>query len=245
MNLKMLSSTALWLGMILLGLPCVSTASPNIEAAADTARQSRPDFSGDWALNPKASDDPKERVKESMQASRQARGGGSGGMGRGGGMGGGKGRGGGMGGGRQGRGGAGGGGLPSGELSALLAPAQNLHITHQEPMLLIADENDQRQRIFTDFRGTSVSANGGLQQRVSVAGWEGTALVVETTMLGKKLTQNYQIDGGTGQLFVTTLAQVSEAQPVSYRLVYDRRKPETQGSPAREDGSTAQGELIR
>lgn len=243
MNLKMLSSTVLWLGMILLGSPCVSAASPDIEAAADTARQSRPDFSGDWALNPKASDDPREKVKESMQASRQARGGSSGGMGRGGGMGGGKGRGGGMGGGRQGRGGVGSGGLPSGEFSALLAPAQDLHITHQDPMLLITDANDQHQRLFTDFRGASISASGGLQQRVSVAGWEGTLLVVETTMLGKILTQNYQIDGGTGQLVVTTLAKVSEAQPVSCRLVYDPRKPETKGSPARKNAEAAQGEL--
>ena len=38
----------------------------------------RPDFSGDWLLNTKASDDPREKVKEAAQASRQARGGGRG-----------------------------------------------------------------------------------------------------------------------------------------------------------------------
>lgn len=104
-------------------------------------------------------------------------GGSSGGKGRGGGMGGGMGRCGGMG--RGGMGGmTGGGGLSSSELSALLAPAQELHIIHQDPMLLIADENDQRRRLFTDFRGASVSASGGLQQRLSVAGWEGTVLMV-------------------------------------------------------------------
>ena len=108
-----------------------------------------------------------------------------------------------------------GGGLSTGELSALLAPSQELHVSHQDPMLLIADENDQRQHLFTDFRGASVSASGGLQQRVSVAGWEGEALVIETTMLGKKMTQNYQIDSGTGRLVISTVAQVSEAQPVS------------------------------
>lgn len=203
--------------------------------AADS--QTRPDFSGDWILNADASDDLLEKAKEAMQASRQARGGGSGGMGRGGGMGGG----------HQGRGGmggmSGGGGLSSSELSALLAPAQELHITHHDPMLLIADENEQRQRIFTDFRGSSVSANGGLQQRVSVAGWEGASLVVETTMLGKKMTQNYHVDGGTGQLVVTTQAQVSEAPPVSYRLVYDRRMPDTDGKSVRQDVGTALGEM--
>jgi hypothetical protein len=207
---------------------------------------SRPDFSGDWVLNAKASDDLLERAKEAMQASRQAMGGGSGGMGRGGGMGGGKGRGGGMGGGRQGRGGmggmSGGGGLSSGELSALLAPAQELHITHEDPMLLIADENDQRQRLFTDFRGASVSANGGLQQRVAVAGWEGAVLVAETTMLGKKLVQGYQIDSGTGQLVISSVAQVSVAPPVLYRLVYDRPRPEVEGKHAGQEAGAAQGE---
>lgn len=199
----------------------------------------RPDFSGDWLLNTKASDDPREKAKEAAQASRQARGGGremgrgSGGMGRGGGMGGG----------RQGRGGGmgGSGGLSSGELSALLAPAQELHVIHQDPMLLIADESDRRQRLFTDFRGASVSAIGGLQQRVAVAGWEGAVLVVETTTLGKKFVQSYQIDGGTGQLVISSVAQVSEGQPVSYRLVYDRLKPDLGEKQARRNVSAGQG----
>ena len=201
---------------------------------------SRPDFSGHWERNVQASDDPLEKAKEAMQASRQAMGGGSGGMGRGGGMGGGKGR----GGGRQGRGGGmgGSGGLSSGELSALLSPAQELYITHEDPMLLIADENDRRQRLFTDFRGASVSANGGLQQRVAVAGWEGAVLVAETTMLGKKLVQDYQIDRGTGQLVISFVAQVSVAQPVSYRLVYDRLGPEAEGKHAGQEPGAAQGE---
>lgn len=186
----------------------------------------RPDFSGDWLLNTKASDDPREKAKEAAQAPRQARGGGRG-----------------MGGGRQGRGGGmgGSGGLSSGELSALLAPAQELHISHQEPMLLIADESDRRQRLFTDFRGASISASGGLQQRIAVAGWEGAVLVVETTTLGKKFVQNYQIDGGTGQLVISSVAQVSEGQPVSYRLVYDRLKPDLGEEQARRNGSAGQG----
>lgn len=186
---------------------------------------SKPDFSGHWVLNPEASDDPIEKAKEAIQASRQAMDGARG-RGPGGGMGGGKGRGGGMAGGRQDRGGIGGmaasGGPSSAELSALLSPSQELHITHEDPMLLIADEYDRRQRLFTDFRGASVSANGGLQQRVAVAGWEGAALVVEAMMLGKKLAQSYQIDSGTGQLVISSVAQVSVAPPVSYRLVYDR-----------------------
>lgn len=199
----------------------------------------RPDFSGDWLLNTKASDDPREKVKEAAQASRQARGGGRGMGGGSGGMG----RGGGMGGGRQGRGGGmgGGGNLPSGELSALPAPAQELHVIHQDPMLLISDESDRRQRLFTDFRGASVSASGGLQQRVAVAGWEGAVLVVETTTLGNKFVQSYQIDGGNEQLIISSVVQVSEGQPVSYRLVYDRFKPDLGEKQARRNVSAGQG----
>lgn len=191
----------------------------------------RPDFSGDWLLNTKASDDPREKAKEAAQASRQARGGG-------------RGMGGGMGGGRQGRGGGmggSGGRLSSGELSALLAPAQELHITHEAPMLLIADENAQRQRLFTDFRGASVSTSGGLQQRVATADWEGATLVVEMTTLGKRLVHSYHIDDGTGQLVISSVAQVSEGQPVSYRLVYDRLKPEAGMEQARQPVSPGQG----
>jgi hypothetical protein len=212
---------------------------PAARTIRDAGSPPRPDFSGNWILNAKASDDPREKAKEAVQASRQARGGGRGMGGGSGGMG----RGGGMGGGGQGRGGAGGmgGGLSSGELSALLAPAQELHITHEDPMLLIADENDQRQRLVTDFRGASVSASGGLQQRIATAGWEGAALVVETTTLGKRLVQSYHIDDRTGQLVISSVAQVSEVQSVSYRLVYDRLKPEAGKEQARQNVSPGQG----
>lgn len=213
-------------------------------AAADLSM--RPDLSGGWTLNTDASDDPREKAREAMQALRQPRDGDSGGMmGRGGGKGGGTGRGG-MGGRGQGRGGMDGmhesGSLSSNELSVLLVPAQELHIKHQEPLLQITDENDQRERIFTDFRGGSISTNGGMQQRVSVAGWEGSVLVVETTMLGKKLTQNYQLDGETGQLVISIVAQFSAVQPVSYRLVYDRQKFGDGGTRTERETSLSQGE---
>lgn len=48
-------------------------------------------------------------------------------------------------------------------------------------------------------------------------------------MLGAEMNQEYRIDGGTGRLVTSTVAQVPEAQPVSYRLVYDRHQPEADG----------------
>lgn len=115
---------------------------------------SGPDFSGDWLLDMKGDDDSRERAKEAAQASRQAAGSGRG-----------------MGGGRQGRGGvmAESGNLSSGELSALPAPAQALHILHEDPMLLIADESDRRQRLFTDFRGATMPATAGTAQHPGAA----------------------------------------------------------------------------
>lgn len=213
-----------WAGIIVFVTPLVALAQgaggEPLRGGSTSARQTRPDFSGDWQLNAKASDDPREKLREAMQASPES-GGGVRGMGGGMGRGGGKGRagGGGMGG--------GGGGMTgsAAEFSVQLMPAQMLRISHEDPALLIVDENERPQRLYTDFRSGSVSAGGGLEQRVSVAGWEGSALVVETTMLGKKLVQQYEIDNANGQLVVTTQAQVSMAPRVSYRLVYDPVPP--------------------
>lgn len=200
-----------------------NAGAPAVPSMPVVAPQSRPDFSGHWVLNVKASDDPQERVKKAMK---QAGGGGPAMRGGGGGMG----RGGGMGGGRQGRGspeGMGGrSGMPSADMASLIATAKKLDITHEDPMLLIADENDRRQRLFTDFRGASVSVSGGLQQRVAVAGWEGGALVVESRMdHGSKLVQQYRIDAETGQLMIS--AQLPELHGIAFQLVYDRLQPET------------------
>lgn len=185
--------------------------------------QSRPDFSGHWTLDAKASDDPQERIKQAMK---QARSDGQEGM-RGGGMGGG-----GMGGKRQGRGsqeGKGMGGrseMPFDDRAALVATAKTLDITHEDPMLLIADENDRHQRLFTDFRGISVSASGGGQPQAAVAGWEGDVLVVESRMNhGSRLIQQYRIDAETGRLMISSAVELPNLQEATFRLVYDRLKP--------------------
>ena len=229
-------STALWIGLTLCSsadataaqvtAPFADGSTASLTHDADT--QSRPDFSGQWVFNAKASDDPQEKLQEAMKAMQQTR---SGGRGMGGGSGG-QGRGGGKGGGHQGRGSSAGMGghseMSPGKMPELTATPERLDITHEDPMLLIADENDQRRQIFTDFRGASVSVSSGLQQRMVVAGWEDGTLVVETTTDGgTRLTQSYQIDSETGQLLISAAARLAERQPVTFRLVYDRAKPET------------------
>lgn len=235
-------TVALWMSLTLAASASPSLASPDADPAQAHAggsatgsitgvsaspptpvakQQSRPDFSGHWTLDAKASDDPQERIKQAMKQAR------SGGQGmRGGGMGGG-----GMGGKRQGRGsqeGMGGSEMPFNDRAALVAAAKTLDITHEDPMLLIADENDRHQRLFTDFRGVSVSASGGDQPQAAVAGWEGDVLVVESRMNhGSRLVQQYRIDAETGRLMISSAVGLPNLQEASFRLVYDRLTPGT------------------
>jgi hypothetical protein len=193
------------------------------DAPAVPQPASRADFSGHWVLNAKASDDPQERVKRAMKQARsggQGMRGGMGGMGRGG-------RGGGRHGGGSPEGMAGRSAMPSDDMAALTTAARSLVVTHEDPVLLIVDENEQRQRLYTDFRGASISVSGGPEQRVAVAGWEGGELVVESRMRhGSMLVQQYRIDPATDQLIVAASVQFPEG-PVAFRLVYDRLSPGT------------------
>lgn len=197
-------------------------AGPGTAVAASHVRK---DLSGSWLLDTEASDDPEKRIREAMKSMMQA---GGGGRGMSGGSPG-RGRGGGMGGGQQGRGPAGGmgsrGQRPQAELAALATTSPSLEITHEDPMLLIVHEGSRTQRLYTDFRGATVSANGGLDQRVTVAGWEGAVLVVETiTNGGLRLIQRYQMDIATDRLVIASAIHLPELQPVSFRLVYNRSK---------------------
>lgn len=208
-----------------------AAADAGVGGVAANRLQSRPDLSGRWLLDPKASDDPRERIR---QATKQAMGGGPG-------MRGGMGRGGGMGGGRQGGGPAGGmagrdEGPSSGEIAELVAVAKTLDITHEDPLLVLADEHDREQRLFTDFRGASVSLSGE-PRRVAVAGWEGPVLVVESRLNeGSKCVRQYRIDAETGRLMVSTAAELRGAQVV-FVTVYDRHTPGAAvASPAASSG---------
>lgn len=230
-GLVMLLGCALALGGCAASLPATSTRdfagadsdATTSEEVVSTGHVAIPDFSGQWLLNAKASDDPQEKMKQAMQAMKRPMGGGH----RMGGVnGGGKDRG--MGGRQQKRAAAAAGGglgeIPLHELLALVTPALTLDISHREPLLLIGTDSEGRQRIFTDFRGSSISSNGGPQQRVTVAGWEGRVLVVETTLNnGSRLVQNYQLDGPADRLVIDTAANLPERQPVTYRLVYERQ----------------------
>ena len=180
-----------------------------------------PDLSGRWVLDAKASDDLQETLQAAVGQMRGAMGGGKG-------MGGsrGRGRGGGMGGGGRGRGASGGmtggSGLSPGELSSLLDTGERLEIEHEDPMLSITGPDGNRRRIFTDFRGASVSTSGGLDQRVTVAGWEDDVLVVEMTPgNGPRVIQHYRLDERTGRLVIRSQVLLQRLpEPLAIRQVY-------------------------
>jgi|GEM_PF-3016333 len=217
------SALAMWLAVAMAGAALPSIAAPGAPVEPAGHGVSRPDFSGDWVLDAAASDDPREKSREAWRDGQQAGGGRAEGPSRTGTPGRGKGRG--------GQGDAGRpagaraeGGTPAAALAALPEPARAMRIRHEDPSLSITDEHERRRHLHTDFRGASVSASGGLHQRIATAGWEGGDLVIETTALDLKEVQRWRVDGGTGQLVIAVVAEASGGQTVSYRLVYDRRK---------------------
>ncbi|MFZ3174313.1 MAG: hypothetical protein WA146_05400 [Thiobacillus sp.] len=219
MNMHARFTAALWMCLALAASATDLITDVSVSPPTPVVKpQSRPDFSGHWTLDAKASDDPQERVKQAMK---QARNGGQGMRGGGG-----------MGGKRQGRGSQEGMGgrseMPFDDRAALVATTKTLDITHEDPMLLIVDENDRHQRLFTDFRGISVSASGGAQPQAAVAGWEGDALVVESRMNhGSRLVQQYRIDAETGRLMISSAVELPNLQEATFYLVYDRLTPGT------------------
>lgn len=208
------------------GLLCLSLILPAHAAdeavMVDAGHRSRPDFSGTWLLDKASSDDPEAKMKEArdmLRASRGVRGGMGDGPGRGQGSG--------MGDGHRGGGSGSPGGMltsPIGDMRALVRGAEVLELSHDDPLLLISADDQPQQRLFTDYRGATVSAHGALQQRVTTAGWETDELVVETTRDGTpRLVQRYRLNADSGSLEVSTeITPPGASAPVSIKRVYVR-----------------------
>jgi len=167
----------------------------------DTAK---PDLSGTWHLNKELSDDPKEKMLEAMQEEKKSKGGG---MGRRGGRGSGEGR------------GRGGGGKSRGSGSnrdiLKFALSETLILDHKEPLLVIKNDKQQKQRVYTDFRTQSVSANGSINQKIVTASWEGDILIIETVSdTGPNMEQHYQLNSELKQLSIMTLVRTNLADKV-------------------------------
>lgn len=199
--------------------PGVSTTADSTAQLAVVVKEPLPNFSGRWVLNEKVSDDPRAKVKDAMKSMKRPRGPSqTGGVG----------------------GGRGGGGKKGGRGHAAMDPAgqgrgvqlgdvdypsmsKTLDIAQADPRVLITDEDGRVQQIYSDLRGSSISASGSLQQRVTTAGWERGALVVESTANnGQRLIQTYSLKADPRQLVV--LAEITIPQlddPIQVRQVYD------------------------
>ncbi|MCU7842024.1 MAG: hypothetical protein KZQ94_21970 [Candidatus Thiodiazotropha sp. (ex Troendleina suluensis)] len=195
------------------------------EVKPNTSLPSKPNLSGFWVLNRELSDDAQNIIKESMQQARSSGKGGFEPSRRGGGIKGG--------GHRNGTRGShssadrvrksGGQEKALRELHVLFSKSENLLLTHDDPNLLIVTDDGWQQRIFTDNRGTSISASGGINQKVTTAGWEQNILVVETTSdSGPQLIQQYTMNIDPHQLIISTDIQLSElSNMISIKRIYE------------------------
>ena len=188
----------------------------------------KPNLTGIWILNKELSQNPQEELKESMRQSSDFKGSKSM-SGRGGGKHGGKGN-----GERRGNGYSRNkknnlrhGFLPQ-SLQTLLNASETLELKHEEPLLIIMTKDGQ-EKVYTDFRGTNVSSSNGLNQKVTIAGWENNILVVENTINEGRFIQQFNLNSASGQLWINTVILTSHLpKPVQFNRVYELAKTATE-----------------
>lgn len=179
----------------------------------------KPNLSGLWVLNEELSDDPKDKMKEFKSGTDQGY--------RGGSIGPGSDRSGRGHGGRGGRMGSGPrkGGMDSSrtKMARVVHPARSIEIKHENPLMVIVDDQGRVKRLYTDNRGSSISASGGMNQQVSTAGWEKDELVVETTSVKNgRFIQRYKLEAGGSRLsLVTEMAMQKATKIITIRTLYD------------------------
>ena len=92
-------------------------------------------------------------------------------------------------------------------------------------MLSIASDRGHVRRIYTDGRGSSVSAVAESSRELVVAGWERGSLVVETNSDGgPRLLRRYSLTVDGKQMLVTTqVGWAANAQESTISQVFQRR----------------------
>jgi hypothetical protein len=201
-----------------------STNSTSINKI-DRKQQIPANFSGRWILVKDLSDDPQEKLKEvKSHSGKSGKGNNTGGKQGGKGNGRGQGRG-------QGRGkknhnssgkgsGSRQGSFPH-ELQVLLNSSEVLELKHEEPLLIFITKNGLRQHVYTDFRGTSISAKTDIPQKIVTAGWENEELVIETTFDSFRLIQRYKLYAQSRQLWISSVILISSLpKAVQFNQVY-------------------------
>lgn len=189
--------------------PSPATQSQNATAQPGTAPSAQPNLAGTWKLNEKQSDDPREKMRAAMSTNGSENNGG--GMMRG----------------RSGRrSGRGGGGMMA-EFSQLTINQtdKGVKVTGSSGRVLATSEPQSK-----DDRNAQDN-NGGMMMRFppAEAKWQGNQLVATSQGFGGgSVTRTFEMSPDGKQLYVTTKVESERfSQPVTYRLVYDPSKSES------------------
>jgi hypothetical protein len=177
------------------------------------------DLSGTWILNPEESDDPSGQMDQMGGGAGGGgmRGGGGGGMRPSGGMGGGM---------RGGRGGMGGGMDPEKmrqTTEMVRQAAQCIGLQQGDSTVTLMFDQQRSLVLHIDGRELEQELPAGTKMEIR-AGWKGRYFVVEREIDGGgKITEEYTISSGTGQLYVITRLELNDRmpQPLEFRRVYD------------------------
>lgn len=189
--------------------PSPATQSQNATAQPGTAPSAQPNLAGTWKLNEKQSDDPREKMRAAMNANGSD--GGGGGMMRG----------------RAGRrSGRGGGGMMA-EFSQLTIDQtdKGVKVTGSSGRAIATSEPQSKDE------QNAQDNNGGMMMRFppAEAKWQGNELVATSQGFGGgSVKRTFEMSPDGKQLYVTTKIESERlSQPVTYRLVYDPSKSES------------------
>lgn len=200
----------------LLGKVAVA-ASMRQSASQDTSAQAaKPSLAGTWKMNKEQSDDPRQKMQEAMGNAGGGQGQEGGNPNRG-----------------EGRPGRGGGpGAMMAEWSQLTVTQldANVKITGASGRTLATTtppDNSAKSNDDANGSGSGANdnANGGQRRMPPVLGqWQGNQFVVNGRGFGGgTTTRTYELSPDSKQLYVTTkITSERLAQPVTYRLVYDK-----------------------
>ena len=194
-------------------LPLANEAAQSQEAAPQAAAPStaKPNLAGTWKLNEQQSDNPREKMREAMNANGNQGDSGAmmrGRMGR-----------------RPGRGPGGRGGMLR-QFSQLTIEQSDkgVNVTGATGRLIATSEPPSKQ-------DHNAQDNGGMIMRMppATAKWQGNQLVATSQGFGGgAITRTFELSPDGKQLYVTTKIENERfSQPVTFRFVYDPGKPES------------------
>ena len=194
------------------GESSATSVSNHAQAATQSAAQSsaKPDLAGAWKLNKDQSDDPRQKMQEAM--------GGASGQGD-------------SGGGARREPGTGRPGRGPGPGGGMMAEWFQLTVTQTDAVVKVTGTSG---RVLATSQGESKQAsdnNGGIGERrfpPAVAEWQGSQLVAKSHGFGGTTTRTFELSPNGKQLYVTTKMESERlSRPVTYKLVYDAGKAES------------------